>query len=242
MPGLAPDAPAYSSDRRTVLEGIDREEGGRRREAWASILRRIACASSCGSLRNLQHLPRLDLVRIGELILVGLEDLHVGVGVAEMRLGDGAQACRPTSPCRSWLRPPPRRGPPTTLMSATMSLRQSGMVLMAFQISLFSASVFTDADEVQLAVFFLRAAVELTLRRLRWRRRMYRVNPSSHLRALRVTASHIPELVHGRIYCRWPNCVWPRSRAMPEVASPSDPAPRRGSRRHADKCTPSSWA
>jgi hypothetical protein len=41
-----------------------------------------------GRLRQAQNLPRLDLVRIGELILVQLEDLHVGARVAEMILGD----------------------------------------------------------------------------------------------------------------------------------------------------------
>ena len=41
--------------------------------------------------RNLQHLPRLDLVRIAEHVLVCVEDVHVRIRVAERLLGDLAQ-------------------------------------------------------------------------------------------------------------------------------------------------------
>jgi hypothetical protein len=40
---------------------------------------------------DLEDLARLDLVRIGELILVGVEDFHVGVGVAKVLLGNLAE-------------------------------------------------------------------------------------------------------------------------------------------------------
>src|SRR5688500_11417415 len=42
-------------------------------------------------LRNLQHLPRLDLVRVAQLVAVGVEDVHVVVGVAEKALRNRAQ-------------------------------------------------------------------------------------------------------------------------------------------------------
>src|SRR6185295_1897533 len=42
-------------------------------------------------LRNLQHLPGLDLVRIAQLVLVRVEDVHVGIRVAEHVLRDLAE-------------------------------------------------------------------------------------------------------------------------------------------------------
>ena len=42
-------------------------------------------------LRQTQDLARLDLVGIGQLVLVQLEDLHIRAGAAKMLLGNGAQ-------------------------------------------------------------------------------------------------------------------------------------------------------
>ena len=41
--------------------------------------------------RDFEHLPRLDLVRVGQLIAIGFEDGHVVRGVAEMFLGNLAE-------------------------------------------------------------------------------------------------------------------------------------------------------
>ena len=41
--------------------------------------------------RDAQHLARIDLVRVAQHRLVGLEDFHVGVGVAVLGLGDARQ-------------------------------------------------------------------------------------------------------------------------------------------------------
>ena len=41
-----------------------------------------------GDLRNLQDLPRLNLVGMGDLIAIGVEDVHVRVRVTE-RVGAG---------------------------------------------------------------------------------------------------------------------------------------------------------
>src|SRR5215218_6807475 len=48
-------------------------------------------ARCAAPLWNLQNLARPDLVRVGQLVLVRLEDLHVGVRVAKVLLRDLAQ-------------------------------------------------------------------------------------------------------------------------------------------------------
>src|SRR4029079_14932387 len=42
----------------------------------------------CNQLREVQHLPGLDLVGIGQLVSIQFEDLHVGAGAAQMLLGN----------------------------------------------------------------------------------------------------------------------------------------------------------
>src|SRR5690349_777611 len=53
--------------------------------------RTIAARLPLRVLRDLQHLTGLDLVGIAQLILIRVEDVHVGVGVAQMLLGDLAE-------------------------------------------------------------------------------------------------------------------------------------------------------
>ena len=46
----------------------------------------------------MQNLSRLDLVGIGQLVFVQLEDLHVGAGVSEVLFGNGARVAANGSP------------------------------------------------------------------------------------------------------------------------------------------------
>src|SRR5689334_2363480 len=87
-----------------------------------------------------QHLSRLDQVRVGQLIAVGLEDLHVGARVAQMRLRDLAERVARLDGIGRGCGSAAGAGAGVTVMSATMSSRQSGMVLMSFQISFLMSS------------------------------------------------------------------------------------------------------
>lgn len=57
----------------------------------APSLRNDRAAARCQRLRQTQHLPGPDLVGIRQLILVQLEDLHVGASTAKVVLGNLAE-------------------------------------------------------------------------------------------------------------------------------------------------------
>ena len=129
-------------------------------------------------LRNTKHLTGLDHVRIRQLILVGLESFHVTHWHCR---GDPWQSCsRYRRPCTvyvfaggsgaSWR-------PPVTWMSATMSSRQVGIVLIAFHSSFFLLFGRDRALEVQLALALLRGALKFALGRLNGVSVLYLSNP-----------------------------------------------------------------
>jgi hypothetical protein len=92
-------------------------------------------------LRNLQHLARLDLVRIAQLIWVGVEDVHVGVRIAKHFLGDLAERVTGQDRGGALGGAGCKRAPSVALISATISFGHSGIVLIASQILLASACV-----------------------------------------------------------------------------------------------------
>src|SRR4051794_32266433 len=117
---------------------------------------------------QLQHLPGLDLVRVAQLIPIELVNLHIGVAVAEMLLRDLAQGvARFDGIGRA---PLSRRRTAATRAAAGYGDvcdhfipplrdrldRGPELVLVAFALH--------RPHEVQLAPFFVGAAVELTLR------------------------------------------------------------------------------
>ena len=115
-----------------------------------------------------KHLAWLDLVGVGQLILVRVEDLHVGARVTQLLLGDFAQRVARLHGVglSASGRRGRRRSSGLTWMSATMSLLPVGIVLMALQSSFFFASVATVPLEIELPVALLRVAVKFPLRGL----------------------------------------------------------------------------
>ena len=52
---------------------------------------KVAISKQCKRLRQTQHLSRFDLVGIGQLVLIQLENFHVRAGAAKVFFGNGAQ-------------------------------------------------------------------------------------------------------------------------------------------------------
>jgi hypothetical protein len=83
--GVAPDIIVGNGQ----IEEADRVF--RRAESCASMQRHRSTDKRCKGLGQAQHLTRLDLVGIRQLILVPVEDLHLVAGAAQLLLGNGAQ-------------------------------------------------------------------------------------------------------------------------------------------------------